>query len=52
MIDAQPVLQVLKQIETCARSEEPEGALAARARLRRAWPALRRQLERLAEARE
>lgn len=48
MIDAQPVLRVLKQIETCARNDEPEGASAARAHLRRAWPRLRRQLERVA----
>lgn len=51
MIDAQPVLRILKQIETCARSDEPEGALAARARLRQAWPRLRRQLERAADER-
>ncbi|HEX3976130.1 MAG TPA: Hpt domain-containing protein [Solirubrobacteraceae bacterium] len=49
MIDAQPLLRLLKQIETCARNDEPEGATAARARLRRAWPRLRRQLERAAE---
>jgi HPt (histidine-containing phosphotransfer) domain-containing protein len=52
MIDAQPVLRVLKELETCARGNEPAGAAAARARLRRAWPPLRRQLERAAEARE
>jgi len=51
MIDAQPVLRILKQIEACARSDEPEGAIAARARLRRAWPRLRRQLERAADGR-
>lgn len=51
MIDAQPVLRALKQIETCARAGEPEGVSAARASLRRAWPRLRRQLERLADGR-
>ncbi len=50
MIDAQPVLLALKQLETCARNEEAEGAAAAGASLRRAWPRLRRQLERAAEA--
>jgi HPt (histidine-containing phosphotransfer) domain-containing protein len=52
MIDAQPVLRVLKQIESCARNGEPEGVIAARARLRRAWPRLRRRLERAADGRE
>lgn len=52
MIDAQPVLRVLKQLEGCARSNELEGALAARARLRRAWPRLRRQLEQTCDARK
>jgi hypothetical protein len=51
MIDAQPVLHELREIETCARKDEPEGARAARANLRRAWPRLRRQLERAADAR-
>ncbi|MGZ4192246.1 MAG: Hpt domain-containing protein [Solirubrobacteraceae bacterium] len=45
MIDAQPLLRVLKQLETCARNDEPEGAGAARARLSRAWPRLRSKLE-------
>jgi hypothetical protein len=49
MVDAQPVLRVLKQIETCARNNEPEGAMAGRASLRRAWPRLKRQLERAAD---
>ena len=52
MIDAQPVLQVLKQLETCARNEQPDEAAAARARLRRAWPRLRRELEQAAEVRD
>lgn len=45
MIDAQPVLRVLKQLETFARNNEPEAAAGARVRLRRAWPRLRRGLE-------
>ena len=51
MIDAQPLLRELKQIEGCARANEPEGATAARLRLRRAWPRLRRRLELAADAR-
>ncbi|HEX3690917.1 MAG TPA: Hpt domain-containing protein [Solirubrobacteraceae bacterium] len=46
MVDAQPVLRVLKQLETCARNDEVEGAMAARVSLRRAWPRLRVQLQR------
>jgi hypothetical protein len=45
MIDAQPVLQVLRELETCARSGRSEDAVAARARLGRAWPRLRHELE-------
>jgi hypothetical protein len=45
MIDAKPVLQVLKQLEFCARNDRPDDAVVAGARLRRAWPRLRRQLE-------
>jgi hypothetical protein len=52
MIDAQPVLRVLKDLETHARNGKPDDAAAARGRLRRAWPRLRRQLERAAEARD
>jgi HPt (histidine-containing phosphotransfer) domain-containing protein len=51
MVDAQPVLLVLKQVETCARKNERDGAVAAGASLRMAWPRLRRQLERAAEIR-
>jgi len=51
MIDAQPVLRALKQIENCARGGELEGATAAGAQLHRAWPRLRAQLERAAEGR-
>jgi HPt (histidine-containing phosphotransfer) domain-containing protein len=50
MIDAQPMLRELKQIEGCARRNEPDGATAARRRLRRAWPRLRRRLELAADA--
>jgi HPt (histidine-containing phosphotransfer) domain-containing protein len=49
MIDAQPVLSALRQIETCARSEDAEGAIAARATLREAWPRLRRELQLVAD---
>jgi hypothetical protein len=45
MIDAQPLLTVLKQLETCARGDEPEAASAARARLAGVWPPLRSKLE-------
>jgi hypothetical protein len=48
MIDARPALRVLKQLEGCARNDEPDGAAAACARLRRVWPRLRRELERAA----
>jgi HPt (histidine-containing phosphotransfer) domain-containing protein len=50
MIDAQPVLRVLKELETCARAGKPDEAAVARARLRRAWPRLRRQLQLAAAA--
>jgi hypothetical protein len=45
MIDARPVLHALRQMETCARNDEAEGAAAARVSLREAWPRLRRELE-------
>jgi HPt (histidine-containing phosphotransfer) domain-containing protein len=51
MIDAQPVLRVLKQLETFARNDEVDAAGAAGARLHSAWPPLRRGLELAAEAR-
>jgi Hpt domain len=46
MIDAQPLLRVLRQVETCARSDDPDGASAATARLGGLWPRLRDKLER------
>ena len=49
MIDAQPALRVLKQLESCARGGEADGASAAGTRLRRVWPRLRRELERAAD---
>ncbi len=52
MIDAQPVLRVLKQLEMCARSGQTDEAAVARARLHRAWPRLRRELKQAAEARD
>ena len=45
MIDAQPLLRVLRQLETCARHDEPEGASEAQARLGGVWSRLRGQLE-------
>lgn len=51
MIDAQPLLRVLSQVETCARNGDPDGTAAARGRLRRTWPRLRRGLERAAAGR-
>lgn len=45
MIDAQPLLHVLRQLETCARHDEAEGASAAQARLDGVWAPLRAQLE-------
>ena len=45
MIDAQPLLRVLKQLETCARRDEPDAASAARARLAGVRPPLRSKLE-------
>jgi HPt (histidine-containing phosphotransfer) domain-containing protein len=49
MIDAQPALRVLKQLENCARDGEADGASAAGIRLRRVWPRLRRELARAAD---
>jgi HPt (histidine-containing phosphotransfer) domain-containing protein len=49
MIDAQPVLSALRQLETCARNDEAAGAMAARESLQEAWPRLRRQLELVAD---
>jgi hypothetical protein len=45
MVDAQPVLRVLKQLETFARNDQAEAACAAGVRLHRVWPRLRRGLE-------
>jgi HPt (histidine-containing phosphotransfer) domain-containing protein len=45
IIDAQPLLRVLRQLETCARRDEAEGAGNARAGLADVWPRLRRELE-------
>jgi HPt (histidine-containing phosphotransfer) domain-containing protein len=45
MIDAQPLLRVLRQLETCARGEDATGAGEARAGVARVWPRLRRELE-------
>jgi HPt (histidine-containing phosphotransfer) domain-containing protein len=45
MINAQPVLRVLGQLESCARGEDRPGAGEAHADLAQAWPRLRRELE-------
>ena len=45
MIDAQPLLRVLKQLETCARHDDADGASEARAGLAGVWPSLRSKLE-------
>jgi HPt (histidine-containing phosphotransfer) domain-containing protein len=45
MIDAQPLLRVLHELETCARRGETDGASAARTRMAGVWPPLRRKLE-------
>jgi hypothetical protein len=45
MIDAQPLLTGLGELESCARHEDLVAALAANRRLRRTWPRLRRRLE-------
>lgn len=46
MIDAQPLLRVLRQVETCARNDDHAGASAATTRLDGLWPRLRDKLER------
>jgi HPt (histidine-containing phosphotransfer) domain-containing protein len=45
MIDAQPLLRALKQLETCARRGEADRASEARTELGRVWPSLRSKLE-------
>jgi len=50
MIDARPVLVVLRRLESCARDGEAEGAAAACLQLREEWPRLRRELERAGDA--
>ena len=45
MIDAQPLLAGLGDLESCARNDELAAALTANRRLRRTWPRLRRRLE-------
>jgi hypothetical protein len=45
MIDAQPLLRVLKQLETCARHGEADIASAAGTELAGIWPSLRSKLE-------
>jgi HPt (histidine-containing phosphotransfer) domain-containing protein len=45
MIDAQPLLDRLGELETCARAGDLAGSIAAHERLLQAWPSLQRRLE-------
>jgi hypothetical protein len=45
MIDAQPLLGRLSELESGARRQDPGAARAANHRLHEAWPALRHRLE-------
>ena len=45
MIDAQPVLGYLEELETSAREGDAAAASGANERLRASWPALRERLE-------
>jgi HPt (histidine-containing phosphotransfer) domain-containing protein len=45
MLDAKPMLDSLREIESGARAEDLDVARAGLARVRSAWPALRRRLE-------
>lgn len=45
MIDAQPLLDRLGELETCARDGDLAGSIAAHERLLEVWPSLRRRLE-------
>ena len=45
MIDAQPLLDRLAELETCARAGDLAGSIAAHERLLQAWPSLQRRLE-------
>jgi hypothetical protein len=45
MIDAQPLLARLGDLESCARRLDLTSALAAQQRVTEAWPPLRRRLE-------
>jgi HPt (histidine-containing phosphotransfer) domain-containing protein len=47
MIDAQPVLNALRDLETAARDDRPEAARAAGQALSQRWPQLRARLQRL-----
>jgi HPt (histidine-containing phosphotransfer) domain-containing protein len=44
MLDAQPLMHALRELETAARSEDLAGARGALPALREVWPALRRRL--------
>lgn len=45
MVDAQPLLARLGELESCARRLDLTSALAAQERVTEAWPSLRRSLE-------
>ena len=45
MIDARQILGYLEELETSARTGQPEAASAANQRLGASWPAVRRRLE-------
>lgn len=45
MIDAQPLLACLGELESCARRLDLTAALRAQQRVTEAWPSLRRSLE-------
>jgi HPt (histidine-containing phosphotransfer) domain-containing protein len=51
MIDAQPLLTHLAELETSARRGDAPPAAAANEQLLQVWPRLRRQLELVAESR-
>jgi len=50
MIDAQPVLADLEDVERCARSGQPEAAASAHGRLCQSWQALSARLAEISGA--
>ena len=51
MIDAQPLLGQLGELETCARRDDRQATVAVNQQLHSSWPSLRRRLELAAQAR-